>query len=214
MDKLQVEELEPRQLLSGTSFSPRPPSSQPSAAGALTAPAAERSPFIDYGGGHAGPAGVMIIAVLAAGCGSRPASIASDRSSPSAAKRLSAHASAAWLAGNGIGPSRFGQPERHVLAELDAILGPPTRPYRASALGCGVDHAITWQGLEAYFGSGRFAGYSYQGTHLQITARLRVGDSVRQARQLYGNALRLIFEQRHRVDPVLEGLLPFAALRI
>ncbi len=140
-------------------------------------------------------AGVMIIAVLAAGCGSRPASIASDRFSPSAAKRLSAHASAAWLAGSGIGPSRFGQPERPVLAELDAILGPPARPYWASVLDCGVDHVIAWPGLEAYFGSGRFVGYSYRGTHLRTTARLKVGDSVGQARQLYGNALRLSFEQ-------------------
>lgn len=104
-------------------------------------------------------------------------------------------AAAAWLAGNRIGPARLGQPERQVLAELNKILGPPVRPYRASGYGCGVDHVIDWPGLQAYVGHGRFAGYSYRGTDLQTTAGLRVGDSIRQARRLYGNALRLSFEQ-------------------
>jgi hypothetical protein len=128
---------------------------------------------------------VTIVAAPAAGCGSRPASMASGRASPSVA------ISTRLLAGNGIGPSRFGQPERQVRAELDAILGRPTRPYRASDYGCGVDHEIRWPGLEAYFGQGRFIGYSYQGAHLKTAVGLRVGDSIRQARQLYGKALRL-----------------------
>ena len=104
-------------------------------------------------------------------------------------------AGAARLAGHGIGQARFGQPQRQVLAELEAILGPPARPYRASGYGCGVDRVIGWPGLQAYFGHGRFAGYSYQGTDLQTTAGLRVGDSVRQARRLYRSSLRLSFEQ-------------------
>ncbi len=102
---------------------------------------------------------------------------------------------AARLAGNGIGPARFGQPQHQVLAELEAILGPPARPYRASGYNCGVDHLIGWPGLQAHFGHGRFAGYSYRATDLQTTAGLRVGDSVRRARRLYGHALRLSFEQ-------------------
>jgi hypothetical protein len=104
-------------------------------------------------------------------------------------------AAAARLAGNGIGPSRFGQPERQVLAALDTILGRPARSYRASGYGCGVDHEIDWPGLEAYFGRGRFTGYSYRGAYLKTAAGLQVGDSIRQARQRYGKALRLSFEQ-------------------
>jgi hypothetical protein len=104
-------------------------------------------------------------------------------------------AAAAGLAGNGIGPARFGQRERQALAELDAILGPPTRAYRASGNGCGADHVIGWPGLQAYFGQGRFAGYSYRGSYLRTAAGLRVGDSIRQARRLYGTALRLSYEQ-------------------
>jgi hypothetical protein len=142
---------------------------------------------------------VAIVAAPAAGCGSRPASIASDRASPSVAisARLTPARStpAALLAGNGIGPSRFGQPQRQVLAELNAILGRPARSHRASGYGCGVDHEIGWPGLEAYFGRGRFIGYSYRGADLKTAAGLHVGDSIRQARQLYGKALRLSFEQ-------------------
>jgi YVTN family beta-propeller protein len=103
--------------------------------------------------------------------------------------------SAARLAGNGIGPARFGQPQRQVLTELGKLLGPPVRPYRGSGYGCGVDHTIAWPGLQAYFGHGRFTGYSYRGTGLQTTAGLQVGDSIRRARRLYRNALRLSFEQ-------------------
>ncbi len=57
MCNLQMEELEPRQLLDGTGFSPQPPLWQPSAAVAYAAfMVAERSPFVDYGG-HARPLG-------------------------------------------------------------------------------------------------------------------------------------------------------------
>src|SRR5262245_59446673 len=56
MDKLQVEELEPRQLLSGVRPSPQPPPTQPSQAGACPAPAPVRAPTIDTNSGHAVPA--------------------------------------------------------------------------------------------------------------------------------------------------------------
>jgi len=104
-------------------------------------------------------------------------------------------AAAARLAGNGIGRARFGQPQSQVLTELGKLLGPPVRPYRGSGYGCGVDHTIAWPGLQAYFGHGRFTGYSYRGTGLQTTAGLQVGDSIRRARRLYRSALRLSFEQ-------------------
>jgi hypothetical protein len=55
MANLQVEELEPRQLLNGTGLSPRPPPAQPAAAGAFAGRVVERAPSVDLGGGHAGP---------------------------------------------------------------------------------------------------------------------------------------------------------------
>jgi hypothetical protein len=110
--------------------------------------------------------------------------MASGQASPSAAisARLTParSTSVARLAGNGIGPSRFGQSERQVLAGLDAIFGPPARSYRASGYGCGVDHEMDWPGLTADFGRGRFIGYSYRGADLKTAAGLRVGDSIRQ----------------------------------
>src|SRR5436853_261531 len=53
MHHLQVEELEPRQLLSGTCFSPEPPSPHVSAADRSAAPVAERPPRADAGRRHA-----------------------------------------------------------------------------------------------------------------------------------------------------------------
>ena len=54
---------------------------------------------------------------------------------------------------------------------------------------------IEWPGLQAYFHQGRFVGYNYGGRRLKTTAGLQVGDSMRQARRLYGNELRLSYEQ-------------------
>jgi hypothetical protein len=54
MCNLQVEELEPRQLLSGTSFSPQPPSLSFAADGTGAARVAERLSFV-ANGGHSGP---------------------------------------------------------------------------------------------------------------------------------------------------------------
>jgi hypothetical protein len=55
MDKLQVEELEPRQLLNGVRSSPQPPPTQPSPAGACPAPAPVRAPTLDADSGNAAP---------------------------------------------------------------------------------------------------------------------------------------------------------------
>ncbi len=76
-----------------------------------------------------------------------------------------------------------------------ASLGPPTRPYHVGGPGCGIDHYIKWPGLQAYFGQGRFVGYSYQGAELRTAAGLHAGDSIRHASQLYGKALQLSLEQ-------------------
>ena len=57
MNTLRVEELEPRHLLSGACSSPPPSPAQPLAAGTYISPSAERSPFVDFGDGHAGPVG-------------------------------------------------------------------------------------------------------------------------------------------------------------
>src|SRR5919204_665489 len=55
MANLQVEELEPRQLLNSTGFSHQPPPSHAATAGAFAGRAVERAPSVDLGGDHAGP---------------------------------------------------------------------------------------------------------------------------------------------------------------
>src|SRR6267378_3319144 len=50
MFHLQVEELEPRRMLNGTSFSPPTPPEQPTSTSACTTQAAERPPSVDHGG--------------------------------------------------------------------------------------------------------------------------------------------------------------------
>jgi hypothetical protein len=55
MANLQVEELEPRQLLNSTGFSHQPPPSHVAPAGAFAGRVVERAPSVDLGGGHAGP---------------------------------------------------------------------------------------------------------------------------------------------------------------
>src|SRR4051812_6560917 len=57
MDDLQVEELEPRQLLNGGRSFPRPPSLQPAEIRTVMAGGGDRSPFVDSGIGRAGPFG-------------------------------------------------------------------------------------------------------------------------------------------------------------
>jgi hypothetical protein len=54
----QVEELEPRHLLNGSSFFAQPSPSHPLGAGICTTQVAERAPFVDLGSGHASPGGV------------------------------------------------------------------------------------------------------------------------------------------------------------
>lgn len=99
------------------------------------------------------------------------------------------------LSGVGVGAARFGERPSTVMRRLDALLGqPPSKPYYASA-DCNFDHAIEWSGLLTYFHRGRFVGYSYQPSRLTgfepvlaTLKGLRVGQTVRQARRLYGTA--------------------------
>src|SRR5579871_1311351 len=58
MGKLHLEELEPRELLNGTSFGPQPAPSQPPAAGPDTmSRPAERAPAVDHDDNPGGPTG-------------------------------------------------------------------------------------------------------------------------------------------------------------
>ncbi len=90
----------------------------------------------------------------------------------------------------------FGAPPPKVIRGLTFLLGRrPLQHYRLTGA-CGVDRAIAWPGLVAFFRQSHFVGYSYRpangaGPHLPTlaTARgLRVGDTLGRAKRLYGRA--------------------------
>jgi hypothetical protein len=64
------------------------------------------------------------------------------------------------LAGDGIGPIRFGASPARLRRSLSSLLGPPSPRYR-STRACHIDHVIRWPRLIAFFSKGRFVGYSY-----------------------------------------------------
>jgi hypothetical protein len=92
-----------------------------------------------------------------------------------------------------IGRAAFGTAPPRVIHMLDRLLRhrPTERLHVFHA--CGVDHAIGWPGLVVFLRGNRFVGYSYRPAYgarqvpILATARgLRVGDTLGQARALYG----------------------------
>lgn len=144
----------------------------------------------------------LVSGLVFAGGGSSP-----PRSGPGVS---SGHASGApgaavghfTFRGNGVGDARFGQPEAVAIAELDQVLGSPTKPRPTGATGnCTIDSYLAWKTLTAYFFRGRFVGYDSASLlagqssgvpHVlpsaSTSAGLRIGDDIAQARRIYGGA--------------------------
>jgi hypothetical protein len=108
------------------------------------------------------------------------------------------------LLGDGIGSARFGQAQPAAVAGLDRALGPPRTPAVIAEPGnCTIDAALDWVWVTAYFYHRHFVGYStgYAGGPTRVrpnvvTERgLRIGDTLRQLRRLYGGALRTSYAQ-------------------
>jgi hypothetical protein len=83
-------------------------------------------------------------------------------------------------------------------SRLDAIFGKPIRTTTYSgteAKGCGLDFSMSWPHFEAVFYRDHFVGYDtgYSTTSLSLFetgARLRVGDTVAEAKRIYGDTFR------------------------
>jgi hypothetical protein len=130
----------------------------------------------------------------------------SSRNNPGAPGAAAGHFT---FRGNGIGGARFGQPEAVAIAELDRVLGSPTKPRPTGAAGnCTVDAYLTWKTLTAYFFRGRFVGYDSANLlaaggsggpdvipSASTAAGLRIGDDIAQARRIYGRAFVVLFSQ-------------------
>lgn len=108
--------------------------------------------------------------------------------------------------GNGLGSADFGQPERVAVAALESLLG-PARSSRPIALpgNCTVDAALQWSTLTAYFFHGKFDGYATASLlgapanknlpDATTQRRLRIGDTLARAVQLYHRSLTTSYAQ-------------------
>ena len=97
------------------------------------------------------------------------------------------------LLGDGIGSARFGQVEAVAISNLDKSLGSPSSTAPTKQRDCNVDAYLVWHVTTAYFDHQRFVGYSAaETTPAKLNAAtvkgLRVGDTVIQARRIYGAA--------------------------
>ena len=123
-----------------------------------------------------------------------------------------AHGTYDVLDGGGISTLRFGASAARAQALLLPLLGRPASRHRYR-LDCGVDGVITWSPrgllgpLALYFGHGRLVGYQYGDASSQrqrwrpvqigaplalaTTGGLELGDSMAQARRLYGPRFRV-----------------------
>lgn len=105
------------------------------------------------------------------------------------------------LRGSGLSGVAFGTSQPTAITDLGQLLGPPSST--APLNQCGVDTAVQWPTLTAYFAKDAFVGYSTlaaNGTTLPdgnqaTTTGLRVGDSLSQAERIYGPALTTSFAQ-------------------
>ncbi|MGC1420035.1 MAG: hypothetical protein WA786_07955 [Acidimicrobiales bacterium] len=100
------------------------------------------------------------------------------------------------LRGNGLSFVPLGVIESQAVTAIAQRLGAPTHALSATPAlsNCGVTAMATWQALSAYFNDDRLVGLSVGpgGTPSVRTSKgLRLGDSVRVARSLYGPSLRL-----------------------
>jgi hypothetical protein len=82
--------------------------------------------------------------------------------------------------------------------ELEGAVGTPLRAVPTNMAGnCTIDSAMQWPTLTAYFFHNRFVGYStsslngyFLHSNVSTVAGLRIGDSLAEARVLYGGALK------------------------
>jgi hypothetical protein len=110
------------------------------------------------------------------------------------------------LSPGGIAGVALGSGETASLRQLRSLFGTPKRrdlsPARlpSSQRLCGFTGEVDWAHLNAYFYAGRLVGYAVWAQHLSTrdghvrpaatATGLVVGDSLRQARDLYGNVRR------------------------
>ena len=147
-------------------------------------------------------AGVVALAGPVAVAGTFYATPAEASASPSPARVIVLWGDGiAGLLGQGtLVGAHFGWTEPTAVRGLDSALGAPKTPSPVKESGhCDVDGVMEWPALTAYFDSGHFVGYSTlspAGGPLSTAGvatldGLRVGNTIAEARQIYGRDLHL-----------------------
>jgi len=95
------------------------------------------------------------------------------------------------LTPTGIGRVRFGETQTQAIAHLDGILGQPetTRPRPKNS--CDITSSLAWRGFTAFFNLRHFAGYSTTRQALATARGLHSGETVAEAKAIYGTAFHL-----------------------
>ncbi len=100
------------------------------------------------------------------------------------------------LHGDGLDGLRFGAHAALAERVLVVTLGRPTSPLTStpSSVRCGVDAAAAWRGVTVFVDHGVFVGYSVTAnarTPVRADDGLVIGDTVAQARRIFGRRLRV-----------------------
>jgi hypothetical protein len=100
------------------------------------------------------------------------------------------------LAGNGVASVSFGLSLPTATRDLDVILGNPVKGPIDMSGNCGIDTAVQWANVTAYFDQGAFVGYGTWAANgeplppgnLTTAMGLRLGATTGQAKRAYGSA--------------------------
>jgi hypothetical protein len=149
-------------------------------------------------------AAALALGAALAGCSSSAGVAQAPRSQSSPATATSGTSGApVVLAGDGVAGVRFGESTSSAIAGLDRVLGKPPRGPVNEAGNCNIDAAEQWSGLTGFFDTGTFVGYSTLAANgerltpgnMATAMGLRVGDTIVQARQIYGSAFQTSLAQ-------------------
>lgn len=108
------------------------------------------------------------------------------------------------VSGDGFEGVHFGQRASIVIAKLIKTLGHISRLTVVSATGnCTIDSYINWPTVTVYFDNDRFVGYATgnligenkQIPNVSTTKGLKIGDTIAEAKAIYGNAFQTSYAQ-------------------
>ncbi len=96
----------------------------------------------------------------------------------------------------------FGQTEKTAISNLEKVLGKATPSVRKTNI-CNVDAFLDWPTITAYFFHQHFVGYGTsrpkrgfpKSANVMTAKGLRIGDTLPEARRIYGRAFRTSLAQ-------------------